>query len=293
MSILSKISNKLPMKSTWGMLAVAAILIYLILPPLFFLFRTSFISGDTIFGTATTGLDNYRTVLQSAATWRLLINSLIFAIGSSLVGLTIGGLLAWIVERTNTPFRRLVYIAVFLHFATPGILRVIGWILLMGPKSGYINVLIRKIFDLSATTGPFNIFSMPGMIMIEGLIWGSLVFLLMSAPLRSMDPALEEAAGISGAGVLKTVWHVTLPMALPSILSVLLLAFVRCLEAFEVPALIGVPAGVHVFTTKIWFEIKRDIFPNYGIASAYSVFALVLVSIGLFLYSRATRASYK
>ena len=231
--------------------------------------------------------------MQSASTWRLLINSLTFAIGSSVVGLTIGGLLAWIVERTNTPFRRLVYIAVFLHFATPGILRVIGWILLLGPKSGYINVLVRKIFYLDMTTGPFNIFSMPGMIMIEGLIWGSLVFLLMSAPLRSMDPALEEAAGISGAGILKTVWLVTLPMALPSILSVLLLAFVRCLEAFEVPALIGVPAGVHVFTTKIWFEIKRDIFPNYGIASAYSVFALVLVSIGLFLYSRATRASYK
>ena len=293
MSILSKISSKLPMKATWGMLAVAAILIYLILPPLFFLFRTSFISGDTIFGTATTGLDNYRTVLKSASTWKLLLNSLTFAIGSSIVGLTIGGLLAWIVERTNTPFRRLVYIAVFLHFATPGILRVIGWILLLGPKSGYINVLLRKTFDLTATTGPFNIFSMPGMVMIEGLIWGSLVFLLMSAPLRSMDPALEEAAGISGAGILKTVWHVTLPMALPSILSVLLLAFVRCLEAFEVPALIGVPAGVHVFTTKIWFEIKRDIFPNYGIASAYSVFALVLVSIGLFLYSRATRASYK
>src|SRR3972149_1486738 len=101
MSLLSKISNKLPMKSTWGMLAVGAILIYLILPPLFFLFRTSFISGDTIFGTATTGLDNYRTVLQSASTWKLLLNSLTFAIGSSIVGLTIGGLLAWIVERTN------------------------------------------------------------------------------------------------------------------------------------------------------------------------------------------------
>ncbi len=287
------IGRNLPRKSTWGMLAVGAILLYLIVPPLFFLFRTSFLSGDTLFGTPTLGLENYRTVLQSASTWKLLLNSLTFALGSSIVGLTIGGVLAWIVERTNTPFRKLVYVAVFLHFATPGILRVIGWILLIGPKSGYINVLLRNWFDIQATTGPLNIFSMPGMIMIEGLMWGSLVFLLMSAPLRSMDPALEEAAAMSGAGVLKTIWKVTLPMALPSILSVLLLAFVRCLEAFEVPALIGVPAGVHVFTTKIWFEIKRDIFPNYGIASAYSVFALLLVGFGLYLYSRATRASYK
>ena len=288
-----KIVNRLPKKSTLGMFAVGAILAYLIIPPLFFLFRTSFISGDTIFGTPTLGLDNYRTVLNSASTWQLLINSLTFAIGSSIVGLTIGGVLAWIVERTNTPLRKLVYVAVFLHFATPGILRVIGWILLIGPKSGYINVLLRKFLSLDVTTGPLNIFSMSGMIMIEGLMWGSLVFLLMSAPLRSMDPALEEAAGMSGAGVLKTIWKITLPMALPSILSVLLLAFVRCLEAFEVPALIGVPAGVHVFTTKIWFEIKRDIFPNYGIACAYSVFTLVLVGFGLFLYSRATRASFK
>jgi iron(III) transport system permease protein len=293
MNFLLKMLSRLPQKSTWGMLAVGAFLTYLIIPPLFFLFKTSFTSGDTMFGTPTLGLENYSTVLNSASTWQLLINSLTFAIGSSIVGLTIGGVLAWIVERTNTPFRKLVYVAVFLHFATPGILRVIGWILLIGPKSGYINVLLRKFLSLDVTTGPLNIFSMPGMIMIEGLIWGSLVFLLMSAPLRSMDPALEEAAAISGAGVLETIWKVTLPMALPSILSVLLLAFVRCLEAFEVPALIGVPAGVHVFTTKIYFEIKRDIFPNYGIASAYSILTLVLVGFGLFLYSRATRASYK
>jgi iron(III) transport system permease protein len=293
MNFLMRVLNRLPRKSTWGMVVVGAILVYLILPPLFFLVRTSFISGDTIFGTPTVGLDNFRTVLKSASTWQLLLNSLIFAVGSSVVGLTIGGTLAWIVERTNTPFRKLVYVAVFLHFATPGILRVIGWILLIGPKSGYINVLLRKFFSIQATTGPLNIFSLSGMVMIEGLMWGSLVFLLMSAPLRSMDPSLEEAAAMSGAGVLKTIWKVTLPMALPSILSVLLLAFVRCLEAFEVPALVGIPAGVHVFTTKIWFEIKRDIFPNYGIASAYSVFALVLVGFGLYLYSRATRASFK
>ena len=163
----------------------------------------------------------------------------------------------------------------------------------MGPKAGFINVLIRQILGLEINTGPFNIFSMPGMILIQGMVWGSLVFLLMAAPLRSMDPALEEAATTSGAGIWRTLRRVTLPLALPSILSVLLLAFVRCLEAFEVPALIGIPAGVHVFTTKIWLEIRRDIFPNYGIAGAYSIITLSLVGVGLYLYSRATRASYK
>lgn len=285
--------DRLPKKTTVGMVAVGAVLAYLVFPPLFFLIKESFISGNMFLGGTRFGLENYRDVLKSASTWQLFTNSMSFAVGSSLVGLVIGGTLAWIVERTNTPFRKLVYVAVFLHFATPGILRVIGWILLLGPKSGYLNILLRKLFNLDLTVGPLNIFSLPGMIMIEGLMWGSLVFLLMSAPLRSMDPSLEEAAAMSGAGVLKTIRKVTLPMALPSILSVLLLAFVRCLEAFEVPVLIGVPAGIHVFTTKIWFEIKKDIFPNYGIASAYSIITLALVGIGLYLYNRATRASYR
>jgi iron(III) transport system permease protein len=279
--------------STLGIIILGAILIYLIIPPFIFLAHVSITSGDIFAPGEGFTLEHYRTVFGSASTFELIINSLVFAIGSSVVGLLLGGMLAWIVERTNTPFRRLVYLAVFLHFATPGILRVIGWILLLGPKAGFINVLIRNIFHLGIDRGPFNIFSLPGMILIQGMVWGSIVFLLMAAPLRSMDPALEEAATTSGAGVWRTLRKVTLPLALPSILSVLLLAFVRCLEAFEVPALIGIPAGVHVFTTKIWLEIRRDIFPNYGIAGAYSMITLSLVGIGLYLYSRATRASYK
>ena len=275
------------------LLAIAAILVYLIAPPLFFLGQASVSSGDLISGRTGFTLEHYRTILSSGSTLKLFLNTLAFALGSSLLGLLVGGMLAWIVERTNTPFRKLVYVAVFLHFGTPLILRVIGWILLMGPKAGYLNFLLRQIFNLGIEKGPLNIFSLSGMIFIEGMGWSSLVFLLMAAPLRSMDPSLEEAATTSGAGVWRTIYKVTLPLALPSILSVLLLAFVRCLEAFEVPALIGIPAGVHVFTTSIWLRVKETFLPDYGIASAYSIFTLSLVGMGLYLYSRATRASYK
>jgi len=274
------------------LVVIAAILLCLIAPPLFFLILTSFSIDDMILGWQGFTLEHYRTVLSSGATLDLLAKTLAFAVGSSLVGLFVGGMLAWIVERTNTPLRKLAYVAVFLHFATPAILRVIGWILLIGPKAGYINIMLRKISHLELGSGPLNIFSMTGMIFIQGMDWSSLVFLLMAAPLRSMDPSLEEAAAISGAGVWKTIQRVTLPLALPSILSVLLLAFVRCLEAFEVPALIGIPAGVHVFTTKIWLQTK-SIRPDFGIACAYSMFTLLLVAGGLYLYSRATKASYR
>ncbi len=188
------------------LLAIGAILVLLIAPPLFFLGQASFSSEGIISRGKGFTLEHYRVVLSSGATLELLSNTLWFAFGSSFVGLLIGGMLAWIVERTNTPFRRLVYAAVFLHFATPLILRVIGWILLIGPKAGYINVLLRKVLNLGIESGPFNIFSFSGMIFMEGMGWGSLVFLLMSAPLRSMDPALEEAATTSGAGVWRTIY---------------------------------------------------------------------------------------
>lgn len=292
-AFLSGLMKNVPNLTWLGPLVIGAILIYLIAPPLFFLIQASFLSEEFFSKVQKFTLEHYQTVFSSATGLTLLSNTLIFAIGSSIFGLIVGGTTAWIVERTNTPFRRLVYVAVFLHFATPGILRTIGWILLLGPKAGYINLLTRNLFQLNIETGPFNIFSIYGMILIEGMIWASLVFLLMSAPIRSIDPAMEEAAATSGAGVWRTIYKVTLRLALPSILSVLLLAFVRCLEAFEVPALIGLPAGVHVFTTKVWLEVRRGLFPNYGLASAYSMLTLMLVGVGLYMYARATRASYK
>ncbi|NWG76525.1 MAG: hypothetical protein HXY24_18300, partial [Rubrivivax sp.] len=167
---------------TWlGPAVIGAILIYLTTPPLVFLIHTSFLTGDIFSKVQKLSLEHYQTVLSSAAGLTLLSNTLIFAMGSSIFGLIVGGTTAWIVERTNTPFRKIVYVAVFLHFATPGILRTIGWILLLGPKAGYINVLTRNLFQLNIEAGPFNIFSIYGMILIEGMIWGSLVFLLMSA----------------------------------------------------------------------------------------------------------------
>ena len=268
---------------------MGGVLVYLVVPPLFFLGLTSIEPGYFDEGGLT--LEHYREIFETGSSLELLANTFIFATGSASLGLLLGMPLAWIVERTNTPFRGLVYIAAWVSFAVPFVAKGIAWIMLLGPEAGIINVWLMELFHLEAA--PFNVFSMSGMIFVEGILWAPLVFLLMAAPLRSMDPALEEASTISGAGVLTTAYRITMKLALPSILSVLLLAFVRSMEAFEVPALIGLPAKVLLPITKIYIALAVSATPEYGAASAYAVLLLLLVGAALYLYARATQASHR
>jgi iron(III) transport system permease protein len=221
---------------------------------------------------------------------RLFWNSLLFAVGSSAGALITGTTLAWLAERSDARFRTAAYISAYLSFGIPGIIKVIGWILLLGPKAGFLNVAGAAITG----QGPmFNLFSLPGMILIESLLWTPVVFLLMGTPFRSMDPSLEESAAVAGSTSWQIFRKITLPLALPSGLAVLMLTFVRSLEAFEIPALIGVPAGVEVFTTKIYFQIREGFLPRYGQASAYSVLLMLLVALSLIPYYQVTRRTYK
>jgi iron(III) transport system permease protein len=115
----------------------------------------------------------------------------------------------------------------------------------------------------------------------------------MATPFRSMDPSLEEAATTAGSSGWQVFRKVTFPLALPSVLAVLILTFIRSLEAFEIPALIGIPAGVEVLTTKIYLQIKGGLIPKYGEASAYSIVLILLVALGLIPYYRVTSKTYK
>ncbi len=271
-------------------IAVLVILVYLVVPPLFFTVKSSLYVAKG-FEPGRFSLKNYSDLFSMQGTSTMLMNSLWFAIGSSLIALILGTLLAWIVERTNTPFRNLAYLSAFTSFAIPGIIKVIGWILLLGPQAGLINVWLKDLLGLESP--PFNIFTMTGMIFVEGVVWTPVVFLFMAAPFRSMDPSLEESASMSGAGLAKTFYHITFKLALPSALSVLLLTFVMAIEAFEIPALIGIPGAIIVLTTEIYLKLRTGLLPQYGLASAYGVILISFVAVGLYFYARVTRQAQK
>jgi iron(III) transport system permease protein len=268
----------------WAVIALCvALTVYLGVVPLGFLVWQSFFTPQSAASAARFTFDNYRTAYASAETWILFWNSLRFAAGAAAIAFLIGTALAWMNERTNTPFKGLFFALSVIPLVIPGILFTVAWILLGSPKIGLVNLLFRKIFETNAVF--IDVYSLGGMMWVDGLHYSPVAFLLMSAAFRAMDPALEESALMSGAGVLQVARRVTLPLAWPAVFATLLILFVRALESFEVPALLGLPVGLQVFTSAIYEAMHR--YPaNTGLASAYAVTLLLITSGGVYFQSR-------
>ena len=235
---------------------------------------------------ATYTIQNYVKAYFDKEFYFLLLNSIYYGLGTCTLTFLIGTFLAWVSERTNTPLKKLFVVMSLIPFIIPGILSTISWILLLSPKIGLINLVVKDFLGLESA--PFNIYTMWGMIWAESIHLYPLVFLLMSAAFRNMDTSLEEAALTAGSSTFSTFCRVTLPLMRPAMFSVLLINFIRGIEAFEVPALIGVPAKISVFTTKIFLAIHQ--FPSdFGLAGAYAVTLLVISTTGVLIYGRITR----
>lgn len=264
------------------LVGTVAVLAWLVVPPLVALLLTS-VQATRAGRVVGYTLDNYRQLTELGDTTSVLTNTVVFGFSSAAFALVLGSLLAWLVERTDARFTSAVYTAAFVSFATPGVVKVVGWILLLGPEQGLLNVLVRQIGFAG-----FNLFSMGGMVLVEGLLWTPVVFLLMATTFRAMDPSLEEAAATCGAGLPSIIARVTLRLALPTLLSVLLLTVVRAFEAFEIPALVGIPARVEVLTTLVYQRVRSGFVPQYGEASAHAVLLTLVVGALLVPYARLT-----
>ena len=214
----------------------------------------------------------------------LLANSFTFAIGSTTVSVLLGTTLAYLHARTDVPFKRLIFAASLVPLIIPGILHTIAWILLFTPEIGVLNSWLDPIFGPRA----FNVYSMRGMIWVEGLHLSPLVFLLMSAAFRSMDPSLEESALMSGARMRTVIRRITLPLVLPALSAAILVMMVRVLEAFEVAQILGSRAREWVFVSRIYENLK-DFPPKYGEGGALAMSLLLLTSVGVLIQSRLSR----
>jgi iron(III) transport system permease protein len=215
-------------------------------------------------------------------------NTMVFALGSALLCLAIGTFLAWVTERTDAPLRPLIYAVSLFPLIAPGVLMASAWVLVLHPKIGIINVAAQSFFGIDGIV--FNGYSMAGMIWAQAMDQVSLPFLLMAAAFRSMDPSLEEASAVAGARLGTTMRTVTMPLLLPALLAVFLLVFVRAIESFDVPAVLGVPAGIPVFATQVFLAVW-DVPQDYNVASAFGVGYLLISLFLLYLYHRATRMS--
>src|SRR6201991_2227408 len=259
---------------------VAVVIGYLALVPLYYLIYGTFFDANGF------TLGAFGRVYSADGIGTLIGNSLWFAFGSAVLSLIVGTALAYLNVRTDVPFKPLFFAASMIPLIIPGILYTISWIFLASPDIGLLNAFLEPLVG----PGFFDIFTIWGMIWVEGLHLSPIVFLLMVAAFRSMDPSLEESALMSGASRWTTFLKITVPLVRPAIVASILVMTVRSLESFEVPALLGLQNGIYVFTSQIYFTL-RSYPPDLAGAGALAVGLLVIAVLGVILSNRVGRNS--
>lgn len=264
-----------------AVLAILAIVTFvLVLGPLAVLVHTSFLPPTALpLAAAPATLGNYESVFGRADTYVLVRNTLWYAGGSVSLAVILATAIAWLAERTDLPFRNAVHTLMFSWMAVPPLVMAFGWILLLNPNNGALNIALKAAFDLD--DAPLTIYSIWAMIGITGISLVPTIFVMMSSVLRNMDPQLESAATASGANRLTVLRRVTLPLVSPGLLSVAIYMLMVMVQAFDVPLAIGLTAQMPVLSTRIYvLTAGNEALPEYGLSAALGV-VLMGFALGL------------
>ena len=269
-------------KLTFSLILIVGVLT---VGPIVMLLLGSFSKGLTAFGSFT--LEKYIAAYTDPAFYEVIVNTIVFVLGSSTTATGIALFLAYLNNRTDIPMKFLFRIISIMPMMIPHLLFAVSWALLLNPSNGMMNIALMNIFGLE--NAPFNIYSLPGMIMVEGLLDMPVAYLIIAPAMASFDVALEESSRVFGAGTLRTLIRVTLPVLRPAILAAFILAVVRGLAAFAVPSVLGMPGRVNVLSTYLYQMIATGFAPDYGQAAAVGMSVLV-TSITLIIVYRALTA---
>lgn len=271
-------------RSLWS-LGIVAVLGVLLVYPVGLLFLRGFQTHE--YGQVPVWtLRHFRLAFTSPDLAGALGNTLVTSVGGALLATGLGTILGWIVARTDVPGRGILGVLNLIPFFLSSVVGAASWQILGAPRTGLINTTLASMLPLS---GPvINIFSRFGIALVIGLFYAPFVYLFTLGAFRNMDPALEEAARMSGAGTMGTALRVTLPLALPAILSGGILVMVSSAGLFGVPLLLGRPGRVHTLATRI-YQATQDYPPDYSLAAALSVVLLVVTMLLLLVERRIIR----
>jgi len=225
-------------------------------------------------------LAHYRQLFVDPAFLKPLITTLWTSAAVGVLCLATAAPMAYLVARTDLPFKRLLRILVLASFVTPPFVGAFAWVLIGGPNAGLINQLYYALTGLKPFEAEslINIFSAWGMVFVMAFYTFPYVFTFVANSLDMIPSELEEASAIFGASPWRTAVHVTLPLAMPAILAGFIVAFLQSMTLFGVPAILALPAGVDTMTTKIWSLFQFP--PQLGLAAAASL-PLLLVTVVL------------
>ena len=277
---------------TWlwsgGLLVVLA---FLVIYPVAMLLLGALTNTNPVvdgFGIFDLSFANFITVLGNPNVHVALANSLIACGGGTALAVVIGLTFSWVVVRTNTPGKRFIAAASMLPLFVPPLVAAVAWSILASPKTGLLNTFLASM----SIDWRFNAYSMGGLICIFGIYYAPYVYMFTASALRNMDPSLEEAAEVSGASALRTMFTVTFPLIAPAILSGMLLSFIVMLGIYGIPAVLGTPGDIPVLTTYI-FKLTNWSPPLYSTAASVAIILMVVTGFLVWLQHRVTsRRSY-
>jgi len=232
-------------------------------------------------------LSKYAKAYSDPALAEILVNTVLFTFGSAVVATLLALLLSFVNTRTDIPFKSTFGIISIIPMMIPHILFATSWVLLLNPSNGILNRYLVTAFGL--TNAPFDIYSLKGMILVEGLLDLPIAYLIIAPAMHSFDISLEESSKVSGAGVAYTLARVTLPVLRPAILASIILVVIRCLASFAVPSAIGMPGRIYVLATHIYRITSTGFSADYGKAAAVGISALAASIVLIFVYRRLTR----
>ncbi len=256
-------------------ISVAILVIVVAVPMLLIFFNAFWVDGH--FNVA-----DVIKVLRQPETYKALLNSLVLSVGVTITGTIVGTFFAWLVTRTDLPFKRTMKLLFLVPFMLPAFIGALAWKMLLSPRAGYIN---RFFIDVLGFDGPvFDIYTYAGIIGVETMYLFPFVFIQVSGALERMDPTLEESARISGADLFTITRKITIPLVLPSILSGSLLIMLYSMAHFGTVAVLGIETGIYNIPTLIYEKIHQSAGSFDSIRTATVLATVLVITAALILW---------
>ena len=246
----------------------------------FVVFPMGVLLVDSVFSDGVFQLNNYREVYSTLVNWKALTNTVELSLMVMVASVIITFPLAWFVGRTNLPGKKIYRTLLVASYMIPPYVGAIAWVQLLNPSVGYMNLVLKWLLHLQQS--PFDIYTFGGLAWVLTLFYSPFAFITISRAMEKMDPTLEEAARISGASPLRTLWDVTLPLMAPSILAGGLLVFIAAGSCFGIPAIVGMPGNIEVMTTRIVTYLYMG--DNNGIRNATALAASLMILANSLLF---------
>jgi iron(III) transport system permease protein len=237
-------------------------------------------------------LDHYRSLFLDGFTYRVLWNTVLFSLATLATSFLFALPIAWLMERTDFPGKPVVFTLMTTALLIPSFAVALGWVFLLHPKIGMINQGLMALFGLS--DAPFDISNIFSMGVVEGMNLTPLSFVMTAVVLRSMDPALEEAAAISGAKPWQAIFRVTARVLLPGLMAAGIYVAMIGFAAFDVPAILGLTRRIFTFSTYVfWVLTPSEGVPEYGSVATLSVIMIALAAVLSWCYRQAQKQAPK